>query len=161
MPLPLTVDYVATEGAPIRPQTWNRIQECIIGSKHGSREHSILPGTALVFDGTAEVSANAIDLVANDDEVIVPLPLFVGQRLRSVHLNVSNNPGADFCALEIRRTAGLLDDEASDTTGELAVTGLDHTVISGEVLWARITRSDIGGGGPLIINRVWMFYDKP
>lgn len=163
MGLPTSRNTNYSPGSPVYSADLNDIQDQIIAlynGAHGDRELQVLPGSGLVFAGTASVALIQVNLLADVDEVYFPLLLVAGQRIKAVAVNVVSNSSGHQVDLDVFAHPTNLGNANISTTGELAVTGISHSVASGEHLYARVQRNGAGGSA-VGINQIRVTFDKP
>jgi hypothetical protein len=139
MVLPDDRDYTATQGGPIRPETFNRIQDQIIALK-GLTTMVLAPMAGVPAAGaTGTVQINKWSWGSGGGggtgQLYLPLPVRVGDRLRGVSMRISNNDDPDTVTATLRRypDGGSPVTLASDTSNlvETLVLPVDHVVLDG------------------------------
>jgi hypothetical protein len=170
MGLPTTVDYTATEGAPIRPQTFNKIQECIRDGRHGLLRFRVHPTQAVDagFANTAVIEQFRVRLPAGAGAkgAYWPIALPVGTRIRAVRCYVDDNDGAVELSVRLEKRSRdaasktlIANEESTGAEVEIAITGLTEVVLEAEVY--AIETSASGGGDDITIAYVDIEADKP
>lgn len=144
MGLPQSMDYVATEGAPIRPQTWNKIQQAIVGGAHGPLT-LLIPAAAgqPTLDGGGPIYADVDSTIngfspgfASADSGIyrveIPIVLHAGDRILSITLWIAE---ADSETLNVEvfevnpaaQTKVKKGEKSSGATDAIATLGFDSS----------------------------------
>jgi hypothetical protein len=139
MVLPDSRDYTATQGGPIRPETFNRLQDQIIALK-GLTTMVLAPMAGVPASGaTGTIQVNKWSWGSGGagatGQLYLPLPVRVGDRLRGVAMRISNNDDPDTVTATLRRypVGGVPVPLASDTSNLVETLALvvDHVVLDG------------------------------
>jgi hypothetical protein len=115
--LPLTRNETATPASPVKSGTTNDIQDCIIGGKHGDVEEAI-PGCFLNSNGNTTYSTvNGSISTTGAANIVGPIPLKVGDRIKSLTFSRAGDGVADITSADV-----ILFDPATGTALSLGST---------------------------------------
>lgn len=111
--LPLSRNETATTDGPVLSETINDIQDCIIAGAHGERVLTISPYAGFVSDvaGNFTVIGDTGYIESTGAlRLLVPIPVAIGERIKSAKFARYGNGSADFLGVNIQRfNAGTLD----------------------------------------------------
>lgn len=172
MTLPESRNTTYAQGVQIKSADLNDIQDQIIGGKHGDKV-LMLPGCAFVpaSGGNPPVALDGI-LIGNaggTGQGNAPLPLHVGDRIKSIVVYVYEDAAAAFTAtyyaIDVTTQSGSTLDSGTDasggagtTTDTCDITGINYTLTATGAAYIKIA---IPTGAANHVVGAAITYDRP